>query len=124
MASEALRSTWVNRDVQSRIWTLSHEVFAFGNAVCDMLNLCSDPNVIFSSLCHSPLMFYSESSPSACSLSASFPHTCLKLVFAVNASHVSAINERIHTMKCSKRCLLDIIGSLGLSRQCDSFYRH
>lgn len=78
----------------------------------------------FVSLCHSPLMFYSESSPSACSLSASFPHTSLKLVFAVNASHVSAINERIHTMKCSKRCLLDIIGSLGLSRQCDSFYRH
>lgn len=118
------RSAWVSRDVPSRIWTLSLDVFAFGNAVFDMLNLCSDPNVIFSSLCRSPLMFYSESSPSACSLSASFLHTSLKWVSAVNASHVTAINKRIPTMKCIQRCLLDIFGSLSLSRQCDSFYFH
>lgn len=81
LASETLRSAWVSRDVPNRIWTLSLDVVAFGNAVCDMLNLCSDPNVIFISLCHSPLMFYSESSPSACSLSAFFFTYIFKMSF-------------------------------------------
>lgn len=96
LASETLRSAWVSRDVQSRIWTLSLDVVAFGNAVCDMLNLCFDPNVIFSGLCHSllsPLMFYSESSPSACSLLVFFSTFIFKMSFYMNTSHVTAINK-------------------------------